>query len=194
MEAKCCSAMNIVAIGLGVALVVFFAGVTAAIAAGQTPPTALWAAGGAVSGALIGLLVPSPGSRDGHAAAANAAGVVAEEATHEAAKHKAAAAAAEGKEAVALTAQAEVAEVAASNATHQALAHRAALAEPETPVGLLAIFFVLVLGLGIALAAGVIVPPPAFVDPLKNVTTAVIALASASGSALIGIFAPSPSK
>jgi hypothetical protein len=54
---------DLVVLSLGVALAVFFAGVTAAVAAGQTPPTALWAAGSAVSGGLLGLLAPSPGSR-----------------------------------------------------------------------------------------------------------------------------------
>src|SRR6201986_417442 len=64
------STTNLVVIGLGATLVVFMAGVTAAVAAGQTPPTALWAAGGAVSGALVGLLLPAPGSKERHAAAA----------------------------------------------------------------------------------------------------------------------------
>lgn len=45
---------------LGAALVVFFAGSTAAVAAGANPPTALWGAGGAISGGLLGLLAPAP--------------------------------------------------------------------------------------------------------------------------------------
>jgi hypothetical protein len=55
---------------------------------------------------------------------------------------------------------------------------------------LLLLFFVALLALGIVLAAGAILPPHEFVQSLQSVTTAVVALASAAGSALIGLFAP----
>jgi hypothetical protein len=58
----------------------------------------------------------------------------------------------------------------------------------------LVVVFLLSLALGVFLAAGGIVPPASFTASLKSVTTAVIALASASGSALIGILAPTPGK
>lgn len=146
--------------GLGAALVVFMAGVTAAVAAGQTPPTALWAAGGAVSGALVGLLLPAPGSRERHEAAAKIAKGA--QKNDEAVKHEEQAAAA-----------------------------------PDTTqtVRVLASIFVILLLLSILLGAGVVHATTAFgAEPLKEITKAVLALASAAGSALIGIYAPSTSK
>jgi hypothetical protein len=54
-------AANLVILFLGAALVVFFFGVSLVLAVGEQPvPTELWAAGGAVSGALVGILVPAP--------------------------------------------------------------------------------------------------------------------------------------
>jgi len=197
MGAKGWSTSNIVVVGLGAALAVFFAGVTAAVAAGQTPPTAMWAAGSAVAGALIGLLVPAPGSKKAHVEASEAAEAVAHKATAEASDAMALSATAQPADAPAHKADAEAAEAAAHNATDEAIAHKVTAAGiPETTIatGLLFAFFLLSLGLGIALAAGAIVPPQPFIESLKGVTTAVIALASASGSALIGILAPSPGK
>ena len=55
------STTNLVVLVLGVALVVFFAGVSAVLAVTGSAPTAMWAAGAAISGALVGLLVPPPG-------------------------------------------------------------------------------------------------------------------------------------
>ena len=74
--------------------------------------------------------------------------------------------------------------------------NKTAAGTPETKgaTNLLLIVFVALLTLGIFLAAGAIVPPQPFTESLKSVTTAVIALASASGSALIGIVAPSSDK
>ncbi len=198
MGAKGWSTTNLVVVCLGATLVVFFAGATAAIAAGQTPPTALWAAGGAVSGALIGLLVPAPGSK-------KALEDAAEKATERAAAHttlaQAAAAAVvaapEGGEIAAHKAQAEAAETAAHGASDEAAVHRSAAAgtpETGTATTVLLVFFVAMLALGVFLAAGGVSPPAPFVEPLKSVATAVVALASASGSALIGILAPSPGK
>jgi hypothetical protein len=51
---------NLVIVSLGAALVAFFIGVTVVLAVTGSAPTAMWAAGAAVSGALIGLLVPQP--------------------------------------------------------------------------------------------------------------------------------------
>lgn len=154
------STTNLVVLGLGAALVVFMAGVTAAVAAGQTPPTALWAAGGAVSGALVGLLLPAPGSKERHEAAARIA----------AGAHK-------DEEAV--------------NHEEQA----AAAPDTKQTVRVLASIFVILLVGSIVLGAGVIHPTATFgAEPLKEITKAVLALASAAGSALIGIFAPSASK
>lgn len=50
-----------VVLAIGSALVVLFAGAGATLAAGQQVPTALWAAASALSGALVGMLVP-PGT------------------------------------------------------------------------------------------------------------------------------------
>jgi hypothetical protein len=197
MAGCCWSTTNLVVVSLGVALGVFFAGVTAAVAAGQTPPDAMWAAGSAVSGGLIGLLVPSPRTKKGHEAAAKAAEAAGEKAKDEAAQHKAAAAApglaAAGEE----NAKAEVAQAAAEHAASEAVAHNAAAAGVvgTWPAAvLLFVAFGLLLALSVLLATGTIPPSSAFVDQQKAVTSAVIALASASGSALIGILAPSPSK
>jgi hypothetical protein len=198
MGAKRWSTTDLVVVCLGVALAVFFAGVTAAVAAGQTPPTPMWAAGSAVAGALIGLLVPSPGSKAAHMDAAKEAAAAAKDAeATEATARKATAAAAEAAEADAHRAMADAAEATAQTANAEAAAHRAVAASlPETKGAafLLLAFFVLSLGLGIALAAGAIVPPQPFIESLKSVTTAVVALASASGSALIGLLAPSSGK
>jgi predicted phage tail protein len=63
---------KIAAGALGLALVVFFAGTTAAVAAGANTPTALWAAGGAISGGLLGLLLPDPAPKSVRDAAISA--------------------------------------------------------------------------------------------------------------------------
>jgi hypothetical protein len=160
MGKKCCSTTNLVVLCLGAALIVFFAGVTAAVAAGQTPPTALWAAGGALSGALVGLLVPAPASQARHKAAAKIA--------EEASRHD------------------RVAE-------HEELA--ATTPDTTRTVRALGGIFVVMLVLSIVLGAGAIHPTSTFgADPLKEITKAVLALASAAGSALIGIYAPSTGK
>jgi hypothetical protein len=177
---------------LGIALAVFFAGVTSAVAVGATPPTALWAAGGAVSGALVGLLAPAPGSRRRHEAAAKAAEDIAKHAS-ESATHQS-----QGQggasDAASFQARANAETARAENATSEATAHRiAAATTPETKfaAAALAVVFVLLLVLAIVLAAGTIVPPTQFTESLKSVITAAMALASASGTALLGILSPS---
>ena len=197
MESNGLSTTNLVVVCLGAALVVFFAGVTASVAAGQTPPTAMWAAGGAVSGALIGLLTPAPRSKKSHEVAAEFAERTAKEAKIAAAAHAQDAANAAPAEVGTHQAMARAEATAAEKASASAVAHRAAAATtPETGIAtaLLFVVFVVSLALGVFLAAGGVVPPSSFTDSLKSITTAVIALASASGSALIGILAPSPSK
>jgi flagellar basal body-associated protein FliL len=54
------STTNLVVLVLGVALVVFFAGVSAVLAVTGSAPAEMWAAGAAISGALVGVLVPPP--------------------------------------------------------------------------------------------------------------------------------------
>jgi hypothetical protein len=190
------STTNLVVVVLGAALVVFFAGTTAAIAAGATAPPALWAAGSAVSGALIGLLVPAPGAKGRHEAAASNADDRAATATATAERQRLAAAAGDAK-AEAESASAEAAEATAREAASVAATHRAAaLTSPETkvPAILLAVVFVLSVALAVAMAGGAFSPPKELVPSLKGLITAVVAIASASGSALIGILAPSSGK
>jgi lysophospholipase L1-like esterase len=198
MGAKSWSTVDLIVVCLGVALVVFFAGATAAVAAGETPPTALWAAGSAVSGGLLGLLVPSPGSKRAHEAAAVTAQTAADKATAEADAHLATARAVVAPaDAADPKAKAEAAEATAKQSRAEAAAHNATAAgisETKLAATLLFAVFVLSLALGVVLAAGTFTPAHPFVDSLKSVTTAVIALASASGSALIGILAPTSSK
>lgn len=186
-----------VVICLGAALVVFFAGATAAVAAGQAPPTELWAAGGAVSGGLLGLLVPAPGSAQRLKEAADEAEKAAAAASKEAQTHLEAAAAAGAEDSAGHAARATAAEEAAQKASKEAAEHRTAAAgRVDTTwavVALLAIF-VLTLILSVALAAGWIAPAQPFVESVKEITKAVIAIASASGTALIGLLAPPPSK
>jgi lysophospholipase L1-like esterase len=187
---------NLVVIMLGAALVVFFAGTTAAIAAGATAPPALWAAGSAVSGALIGLLVPAPGAKRRHEAAASEAEHRSATATATAKSHRLAAAAGDAK-ADEETAHAEAAEKTAREEASTAVSHReAALTSPETkvPAILLAAVFVLSLALAVAMAGGAFSPPTELIPSLKGLITAVVAIASASGSALIGLLAPSSGK
>ncbi len=186
-----------VVICLGAALVVFFAGVTAAVAAGQTPPTELWAAGSAVSGGLLGLLVPAPGSAQRHIQAAGEAERAAAAASQEAQTHLRAAAAAGAEDRAGLGARATAAEDAAQKASKEAAEHRTAAANSaDTTWAVVALFavFVLTLVLSVALAGGWIAPAKPFVDSVKEITKAVIAIASASGTALIGMLAPPPSK
>src|ERR1039458_9834393 len=67
------SAINLVIVFLGAALMVFLAGVCVVIAVKQTPPTQLWATGGAITGAMVGVLMPSPNEGSASAASAKAA-------------------------------------------------------------------------------------------------------------------------
>jgi len=54
-------AVDLAVVGLGTALVFFFAGAAVVLAVKGNAPTAFWAAGSAVAGGLLGLLVEPPG-------------------------------------------------------------------------------------------------------------------------------------
>jgi hypothetical protein len=82
-------AVDLAVVGLGAALVVFFAGAAAVLATGSDAPTAFWAAGGAVSGGLLGLLVPPPSSPDPNVLASSIAGNAVQTAAVQAAKRAA---------------------------------------------------------------------------------------------------------
>jgi hypothetical protein len=155
------STRDLVVVMLGFSLVVFAGGATAAVAAGHTPPAAMWAAGSAVLGGMMGLLVPPPGAGRARARQPAAAHAAETDAERELARAKAVARAAE-------------------------------LPETRGAAVLLLIFFTLSLGLSIALADGAVVPKHHLLGSLKDITTALFALASASGTALIGLLAPSP--
>lgn len=156
---------NLVVFGLGISLVVFFAGVSAVLAAGHTAPTEMWAAGGAVSGGLIGLLVPAPQSKKTRNALL--ARVIGAPGPSVQGQGLPPVAGAQGPPAV-------------------------GIGTPAWAAVLLFVFFLALLALGIVLAAGAIVPPEGFVQSLQSITTAIVALASAAGSALIGLLAPTP--
>jgi hypothetical protein len=70
-----------VIVGVASALVVLFIGAGVVLAVGRTVPTELWAAASALSGALVGILVPPKRPESPGAAAADAAAVSAGEAT-----------------------------------------------------------------------------------------------------------------
>jgi hypothetical protein len=70
-------AASLVILFLGAALIVFFFGVSLVLAVGEQPvPTELWAAGGAISGALVGILVPAPAQGGATSVASAVAGEV----------------------------------------------------------------------------------------------------------------------
>jgi hypothetical protein len=213
--------------GLALGLVVFLAGASAAVAVSAHPPTAFWAAGGAVSGGLLGLLLPSPQKPGADVPAALAhlqeakghltplqdqtpggqatAGVLhaMDEATISLVS------ATPGLGAID-EAQAQLASLPPSTLQTQAQGAlqnaKAALSPPaKAPDWVLAVGgwgpialaggFALLLSLAVVLAAGAITPPASFkTDSLQEVIKAVITLASAAGSGLIGLFAPSPAQ
>jgi hypothetical protein len=216
---KNASPVNLVVIGLGLALIVFVAGVSTILALNRAVPTEMWAAGGAISGALIGLLVPAPGSGNpapaaaGQQAAPPAQPVAAQQvATQPQPVQPAVQQAPAQPQPVQQVAQQapaqpqpvqQVAQQApAQPRAVQPVAQKAANAPaasgtssepPPTHIAfviLLLIVFLLTLVSGVALSAGWIVPPSGFTETLHEATKVLIALASASGTALIGVFAP----
>ncbi len=179
---------NLVVVGLGAALIVFFAGVSAAVVAGHMPPSAMWAAGAAVTGALVGLLAPAPGAKGRHEAAAERATERAANADKAATDKAAAPGGLPDDEAKELAEKAQ-------KAREEAADHKAAaMTTPETKLAVIALLVALPLlvALAVVLSLGVIDTGHEFAESVKNITAAVIALASASGSALIGLLAPGP--
>ncbi len=77
-------------VGVSVALVVTLIGASTIAALGHGVPKELWAIGGALAGALVGILVPSPRLAAGGEATPAAAGYKTHNAAVEAARHKAA--------------------------------------------------------------------------------------------------------
>lgn len=160
---------QIAAVALGLALVVFFAGTTAAVAAGASPPTPLWAAGGALSGGLLGLLLPGPVPK----AVRNAA--IAAKANAMTARSRASATAAPPP---ATAADPEI--------------DAAARSTSWMTVAALGVVFVLLLILSVFLAGGAIVPLKSFgAGSLQNLAKTVIAMTSAAGIGVIGLLVPS---
>lgn len=271
---------ELVVAGLGAALVTFFLAAGAALAAGTTPPTAFWAAGGAVSGGLIGFFIQPPKGKGANDLAES----VAEQGTHlaavaaareslrslppeqaaagaqalsevEAATNRPAAlaqrrgatpvtAASDGAAGAAQThhqaladaqktlrtAQTQLrtlqgdptrstgvpqaqATVSSAEARLQVLSAAAAGADSgqspaasaaadaanrtgpvdwKTPTALLAVFLLLLV-VSIALAGGAVIPPKSFgPQSLQNIIKTLVALASAAGTGLIGLFVPAP--
>lgn len=89
MDFKENASVNLVIVSLGAALVVFFIGVSVVLAVTGSAPTEMWAAGGAVSGALVGYLVPPPSQQTAaHVASATASNAV-QDAAVEAAQEQA---------------------------------------------------------------------------------------------------------
>jgi hypothetical protein len=80
MKAFAGSSVSLVIVFLGAAVVFFFIGVCVVAAVGEPVPTQLWGAGGAIIGALVGVLLPSPGR-----GATSAASTAAADAAHSAA-------------------------------------------------------------------------------------------------------------
>ena len=77
----------------------------------------------------------------------------------------------------------------------KAAADAVAAAAPNWTLIFLFGFFLLALTLAVVLASGAIIPPAAFGNTLlQQLTTAVVALASAAGTAIIGILAPNPGQ
>lgn len=220
--------VNLVVIGLGAALVVFIAGVSTVLAVHHPVPTEMWAAGGAISGALVGLLVPAPKRGGGEPAAEPVQGQPVQGQPVQAQP-------VQGQPVQGQPVQAQP--VQAQPVQGQPVQAQPAPAQPAQPqpvqvqpgaapqpvvqvpqpvqqaaggggeavpseqlsthpafVVLLFIVFLATAVAGVALSAGWIVPPSGFEKTLHETTTAVVALASASGTALIGVFAPTPSK
>jgi uncharacterized integral membrane protein len=164
--------------GLGGALIVFFAGSTAAVAAGAPTPTPLWAAGGAVGGGLLGLLAPAPASKDVRQAAKNAKKSVLD--------------AARLPDTDATPSLNEVPKPTAATAH---VVESTAKATPWSVVWVLAVVFLLLLTLALFLAGGAITPPKLWEnDSLQTLTKTIVALASAAGTGVIGLLAPSPTS
>jgi hypothetical protein len=284
---------SLAVLSVGVALVVLFAGAGVIAAVGHEVPKEMWSAAAALSGALVGILVPAPKTKKDaqgsatvaaaitHSAATTAAldraaEVAADPGATAAVKRAAAAAAADVRgsgaevaraatdatgsgqlptgivdaaiavhdvgltKATTAVSRAETAAIApdagqaavtpelrvarASQSVHQAAVDAAkgirsqadAIArtgdfspavsklKESLKVGLPALVFIVSLGLGLAIAGGLIHPSgcsltdtnriPVCDLPLIHISNELMALASAAGGALIGLFANPPSS
>jgi hypothetical protein len=116
MESRTSYSLAVVAVGT--ALVALFAGACVIVAVGHEVPQQLWAAGSALSGALVGILIPTPG----HAPSSSDYAADAASVTHAAATS------------AARDAAAAITEGPADPATKQA-AKQAAAAVKDAPVG-----------------------------------------------------------
>jgi hypothetical protein len=154
--------------GVALGLVAFIFGAALVLRTGHHVSAAYWTAGSAVSGALLGLLAPTPSaSKQTKATAASRAAVQAEH--HEAAANRAAG---KGHPADKLT---EEAHTAAAKANADVASAKAPISGAVALVGLFLVFAA-ALWVGIA-------------DNLTQMQS----LAAAAGGAIIGIIAPSPS-
>ncbi len=165
-------AYRIAVAGVGLGLVAFIFGAAIILKTGHHASKEYWTAGSAVSGALLGLLAPSPkATTRGKAGVASKAAALAE--AHERAKLTIEQQAAErGAEPGA----AAVAHAAAATANAEAATAARPLAGAIAAVTLIVVF-------GLSLWAGI-----------EYNLTQFQALAAAAGGALIGLIAPSPSE
>jgi hypothetical protein len=154
--------------GVGIGLVAFIFGAAIVLKTGHHVSREYWTAGSAISGALLGLLAPSPkATKSGRAGAASHAAMLAE-------AHLQAASAIEE----AGTTPASMAVAAAHTEAAKANSEAAATGRPLTgavAAGVLLVVFAVSLWAGID----------------YNLTQ-IQALAAAAGGALIGLIAPSP--
>jgi hypothetical protein len=155
--------------GVGLGLVAFIFGAALVLRTGHHVSREYWTAGSAISGALLGILAPSP-STTKHAKAKAAA-----RAANLADEHAVGAAMAEENETPAYEAV-----VSAHTAAAEASAAAANASAPVTgTVALIALFLVF----AAALSVGI-------VDNLTQMQS----LAAAAGGAIVGLIAPSPSQ
>jgi hypothetical protein len=217
---------SLVILGVAAALIVLFTGAAVILAVGHTVPTEYWAAASGLSGALVGILAPSPkerakdaaARRAGHAAAAKAA---AEQPPHVADTTQAtlllvetaptvlllrseAERASKEAEGAAEQYQEEHAHArhtvlkAAADAVDRAQDVAASAKEWEFKMLLALAVLIAALALGIVFTLELGEHPGKAITvrdtALKDLSGALIALATAAGGALVGFTAPAPSQ
>jgi hypothetical protein len=156
--------------GVGLGLVAFIFGAAIILKTGHHVSREYWTAGSAISGALLGLLAPSPkATKSGKAAAASHSAALAE-------AHLKAASALEGVGAAPMTVAVAEAHAAAAKASTEATQTGRPLTGAVAAGVLLVVF-------AVSLWAGI-----------DHNLTQLQALAAAAGGALIGLIAPSPAE
>jgi hypothetical protein len=156
--------------GVGLGLVAFIFGAAIVLKTGHHVSREYWTAGSAISGALLGLLAPSPkATKRGKAGAASHAAALAE-------THLLAGAALEEAGATPASAAVANAHAEAAKATTEATEAGPPLTGAVAAVLLLAVF-------AISLWAGI-----------EHNLTQIQDLAAAAGGALVGLIAPSPAE